>query len=372
MFSDGSTVDVSDIPTDGSAKTVTFPMRTFDHVRFQVKGGTGPNVGLLEFQVYAVPQTPDAPYRVDVERDAGQATVSWSPPTFDGGAPVTGYTVRTYRDGTLVDEASAGADARKLTVPAQDGDELRVAASNVLGTGPERGVPVFATAIAVSGPDSIAEVGGSARYTASFTPEDTTYKDVTWTVTEPDGAPTEKAVIDADGVLTVNHRSGQVLVTATNADGGPEVSGSRLVTIDIDPDAVREDLALWPGVVATASSAFSSGYGADRVRDGFGAGSGDWASAGEQNPWVQLTWPDPIRSDRIVLYDRTSYDDANGGTLTFSDGSTIDVSGIPSKGEPKTVDFPEREFEWVRFQVKGGTGPNVGLLELEVDAPAGG
>jgi hypothetical protein len=25
-----------------------------------------------------------------------------------------------------------------------------------------------------------------------------------------------------------------------------------------------------------------------------------------------------------------------------------------------------RDFDWVRFQATGGTGPNVGLLELEV------
>ena len=371
IFPDGSTVDVSGLPTDGSPKTVTFPMKTFDHVRFQVKGGTGPNVGLLEFQVYAVPLTPQAPYRVSVERRAGgTATVSWTPPRFDGGAPVTGYAVRTYRGGTLVDEKTTDADTRQLTVPAQDGDEFKVAATNVIGTGPERGLPVFATAIAVDGPDSIADINGTAHYTATFTPQDTTYKDVTWTVTEPNGDPTEKAVIDKDGVLTVNHRPGQVLVTATNADGGPEVSGSKLVTIAIDPDSVREDLALRSGVVATASSEFSSAYNVDRVHDGFGAGSGDWASKGESNPWVQLDWPQPIQSDRIKLYDRTdAADEANGGTLTFSDGSTVDVSGIPGNGDPKTVDFPTKTFQWVRFQVKGGTGPNVGLLEFEVDGP---
>ena len=115
--------------------------------------------------------------------------------------------------------------------------------------------------------------------------------------------------------------------------------GSKLVTIDIDQDAIRENAARWPGVTVTASSVFSSAFGAERVRDGFLAGSGDWASAGEQDPWVELTWPEPIRADRVVLYDRTSNDNANGGTLAFGDGSTVDVTAIPPNGDPKTVTF---------------------------------
>lgn len=104
----------------------------------------------------------------------------------------------------------------------------------------------------------------------------------------------------------------------------------------------------------------------ERIQDGHGASSGDWASAGEQNPWAQLDWSEPVQSDRIVLYDRTSGDVANGGTLTFSDASTVQVAGLPANGAPKTIEFPLKTFEWVRFQVEGGTGPNVGLLELEV------
>ena len=40
---------------------------------------------------------------------------------------------------------------------------------------------------------------GTAQFSASFTPEDTTLKHVYWTVTEPDGSPTDKAEIDGEG-----------------------------------------------------------------------------------------------------------------------------------------------------------------------------
>jgi hypothetical protein len=53
---------------------------------------------------------------------------------------------------------------------------------------------------------------------------------VTWSVTDPQGAPTYIADID-DGLLKVNTRSGQVLVTAVDENG---VRGSKLVTVAVD------------------------------------------------------------------------------------------------------------------------------------------
>ena len=204
---------------------------------------------------------------------------------------------------------------------------------------------------------------------AQFTPANTSYQRADWTVTEPDGSPTTKASIDYDGVLTVNDEEGEVLLTATAADGRGATARKRL-TIDLDPQLLRGNAARWPGTVATGSSEFNADYGVAKVRDGIIGqwAVGEWASRGEQEPWVELTWPEPIRADRIVLYDRSISEDANGGTLTFPDGSSVDVAGIPPGGGPKTVRFELKTFDRVRFQVRGGTGPNVGLSELEVYA----
>jgi hypothetical protein len=54
----------------------------------------------------------------------------------------------------------------------------------------------------------------------------------------------------------------------------------------------------------------------------------------------------------VVLYDRTSGDDASGGVLQFGDGSTIEVTA-------KTVAFTMRTFDRLRFQVQGGSRPDV-------------
>ncbi|WP_344662290.1 DUF7402 domain-containing protein [Catenulispora subtropica] len=60
-------------------------------------------------------------------------------------------------------------------------------------------------------------------------------------------------------------------------------------------------------------------------------------------------------------------DRAPGGTLTFSDGSTVEVSGIPNDGGPHAASFtPKPGITSVGFQVAGGSGTNVGLQEMEV------
>ncbi|WBB63394.1 glycoside hydrolase family 92 protein [Streptomyces sp. WMMC500] len=51
-FSDGSSVKVDRVPTDGGTKVVTFRPRRVSWVRFEATGGTGDNVGLHEIEVW--------------------------------------------------------------------------------------------------------------------------------------------------------------------------------------------------------------------------------------------------------------------------------------------------------------------------------
>ena len=63
---------------------------------------------------------------------------------------------------------------------------------------------------------------------------------------------------------------------------------------------------------------------------------GEWVSQGEQNPWIEFNWNASKIIDTIVLFDRPNgLDNSNGGTLTFSDGSSIAVTGIPADGSAK-------------------------------------
>jgi predicted alpha-1,2-mannosidase len=225
------------------------------------------------------------------------------------------------------------------------------------------------TDIEIISPDLIKEPYGTVQLDTRVTPDDASYKRVEWSVTNPDGSPTDKATIDYFGALTVNDNEGDVLVTARAADDGNAIA-SKIVTIDLDLDLLRGNAGMWPNVTATASSEYSAGYAAEKVFDGVigSKDSGDWASRGERNPWIQLDWEEPIRADKIILFDRSGQDNANGGTLTFSDGSSVEVDDIASDGSATTVELDMKTFEWVRFQIEGGTGPNPGLSEFEVYA----
>ena len=88
---------------------------------------------------------------------------------------------------------------------------------------------------------------------------------------------------------------------------------------------------------------------------------GEWASNGERNPWIRLAWPTAQTIDKVCIYDRPNpADNANGGLLSFSDGSSIKMTGIPANGAAKTVTFPAKSVTWVRFKVTQGAGPERG------------
>ncbi|UVI32000.1 discoidin domain-containing protein [Paenibacillus spongiae] len=117
----------------------------------------------------------------------------------------------------------------------------------------------------------------------------------------------------------------------------------------------------------TASSEYNSNFTSSKAVDGIISSTSEWASKGEQNPWIQLNWMENHKISQITFYDRFNLADwAIGGTLTFSDGSTLPVSGIPNYGRGYSVAFPVKTVNWVKFQVTGGSGPNVGLSEIEV------
>ncbi|MBJ6367455.1 GH92 family glycosyl hydrolase [Snuella sedimenti] len=132
---------------------------------------------------------------------------------------------------------------------------------------------------------------------------------------------------------------------------------------------------------ATASASLNSRFDISQVKDGVAryANLGEWASDSKMNfwggvnyPWMQLDWDSPQTINKVVFYDRTTLlSHTAGGTLYFSDGSQISVTAIPNDGSPKTVVFPDKKVEWIKFEVTDGNGDYLGLSEIEVfPAPA--
>ena len=82
------------------------------------------------------PQVPGPPDNVQLTSLDGAIDVAWSPPTSDGGSPITGYTVRSG-DGAINQVVSQPVTATRIT-GLQNGSSysFRVSAANYVGSGP--------------------------------------------------------------------------------------------------------------------------------------------------------------------------------------------------------------------------------------------
>ena len=53
QFSDGSSINVGQLPNDGTGLVITFSSRTVSWVQFNITNAVGYNIGLAEFEAYA-------------------------------------------------------------------------------------------------------------------------------------------------------------------------------------------------------------------------------------------------------------------------------------------------------------------------------
>jgi hypothetical protein len=129
------------------------------------------------------------------------------------------------------------------------------------------------------------------------------------------------------------------------------------------------------GATATASTQNTGdGQTAAKAIDGAAVGypvdySREWVTNRQGvGAWLQLTWTNAVTLDHVVLYDRPNLNDQiTGGTLTFSDGSSVTVPSLANDGTAVSVSFAPRTATWVRFTattVAAGTS-SAGLSELE-------
>ncbi len=139
--------------------------------------------------------------------------------------------------------------------------------------------------------------------------------------------------------------------------------------VDIRFSVIEQPANLALQAKVSVSSAFAGNYAGSLAVDGIKGVhmANEWSSAGEATPWIQLDWPKALTIRVVRLFDRSNQDDhTQAGTLTFSDGSSIDVADIANDGSMKTILFDAKAVTWVRFQVTGGRGSNRGLSEIEV------
>ena len=127
---------------------------------------------------------------------------------------------------------------------------------------------------------------------------------------------------------------------------------------------------------ATASSQnTSTGQTANKVNDGVATGypadyTKEWATVGgKTGSWLKLAWASPQTVNAIILYDRPNLNDQiTGGTIQFSDGSTITVGSLNNDGSPTPFLFPAKTTSSLQLNITSvsGTTQNVGLAEFQV------
>ena len=149
-------------------------------------------------------------------------------------------------------------------------------------------------------------------------------------------------------------------------------------TVNVIVSSGSSDIA--PNATVTASSqSTSSGQTAAKAVDGVADGyptspTNEWATVnGGAGSWLKLVWGSAQTIDEVVLYDRPNLSDqVTGGTLTFSDGSTVPVPSLNNDGTATTITFPAKTTTSLLFtvtSVSASTG-SVGLAEIVV-FPAG-
>lgn len=185
-------------------------------------------------------------------------------------------------------------------------------------------------------------------------------------------SPYTYSATDLPAGLKIDAKTGTVSGTPTQVDDGV----ATITVTDAANQAQSYELMYWidavnlaPSATATASSSYGSAYVPANVTDGIigKSDTGEWASKGETTPSITLSWTTPQKVSTVTVFDRPNAADwAKAGTLTFSDGSTIPLSGISNDGTARTVSFPERSVTWMKFTVTSGSGSNVGLSEIQV------
>lgn len=405
-FSDGSTVDVTGIANDGTAKTVSFSPKTVTWVKFQVSDGSGANVGLSEMEVYSAPMT-ITNGTINFNIDAyGWKTIRIKRGTAP--AQVTGVNATMVSDGTRVTWSSQSGVAYYEIFRNKGSGSFTAGTGNYLGSSStgqffdkqvrtgltntyyykvravKAGLKGLASTAVQATSGTINDTSAPAipqnlqavrlqgsRVTLSWQAS-TDNKYVKGYKVYRDGVEIKDVDVTLNSFLDVNLNSNldySYTVKAYDAANNlSAVSNSASVSRTKDNNAAI-------GATVTGSSEFNSQFAKSKIIDGIVAEheSGEWASNGEKaGAWVQLTWSTSRVINKIVLSDRPNADDqVTGGTLNFSDGSSFLVNSLDNYGAGLEINFLPKSVTWVKFTVSSvsATTQNIGLSELEAFTP---
>ncbi|MFV2055434.1 MAG: LamG-like jellyroll fold domain-containing protein, partial [Thiohalomonadales bacterium] len=169
----------------------------------------------------------------------------------------------------------------------------------------------------------------------------------------------------------------------------PPTSGLFPVTVDMSDTLTSTktlNVSVYPGAAFDNIAALASVNGSshkvangqlvtsavDGIIDGWPtAPTAEWSSNKETTgAWIELTWPTTVTVDSVTLHDRINqYDQVTSGTLSFSDGSIVNVGALDNSGAATTLSFAQKTITSLRFTIDSvsATTANSGLAEIIVN-----
>ena len=366
-FSDGTVVNVPALDDAGGATTVSFPARSATSIRFTVTSVSGStvNVGLAEMQAFGQPA---AGPTTNVAGSASASASSQNTSTGQTAAKAVDGVAAGYPGDSSREWATVGGRAGSwLTLT---WSSARTVSSVVLHDRPNTGDRVtggtltFSDGSVVTVP-ALDDAGGAT--TVTFPARSTT--SIRFTVSSVSASTANvglaEILVMATGALRPlrprrARRRRRARLRRRTPDADPDADP------DPDPDADarprRVNLARTATVVASSQNT-STGQTAAKAIDGVAAGypgdsSREWATVGGRTgAALYLSWTTPQTVGSVVLFDRPNLGDrVTGGTLTFSDGTVVNVPALDDAGGATKVSFPARSTTGIRFTVTSVSG----------------
>ena len=376
-FSDGTNVAVPALDNAGQPTSISFPDTATTNLRLTVTtvSGTTRNVGLAELRAYLGTEAP-APTAPVTEAPAPAAPVTEAPaPT----APVT------EAPGTEAANVAAAASVTASSENTASGQTSVKAVDGVIAGHPVDATREWATVGGRAG--SYLDLAFPAAVTLNrvvlYDRPNTKDQITGGTLTFSDGTTVPVPTLDNAGQATSisfpDTATTSLRLTVTTVSGTTRNVGLAELQAYTGNGAPAPTAPAAANVAALASVTASSqndaaGQAAVKAIDGVIGGypvdsTREWATVGGRaGSYLDLVFPAAVTLNRVVLYDRpNAKDQITGGTLTFSDGTTVAVPTLDNAGQATSISFPDTVTTSLRLTVTtvSGTTRNVGLAELQ-------
>ncbi|HWR86433.1 MAG TPA: fibronectin type III domain-containing protein, partial [Rhodoglobus sp.] len=318
---------------------------------------------------------PDAPGKVVFTQNGPVATLTWTAPANDGGAPVTAYSVRDAVTGRACTVAAPATTCEIVAIDPGVSYDFRVTATNGVGTGGASPSSPVTSATAPSAPTGVSITPGAVSVVISWTaPTDDGGSSVTGyrATLSPGGAQCETAETTCTIAGLDPLTAYAVTVRAVNAIGAGAAAMGTTTTVDDPPSAPRDVVGDHRGddVVVTWQAPASLGaYTIVGYRAELFPGGLRCDASGSQSTCTITDVPIDEGPYEVTV----SAEYRNGATSA----SAVVTPSLPSAPRDVTVtaDAGSATVSWLAPTISGGTTHYVvtatpGGASCEVAAPA--